>query len=288
MEKVTGKTITKTLFGLFSAAIVLVLPLRTYQYLKIIEPGTGFYKTSDISVWLLYAALALFCLALFVVSLLNKKRIRLSQKLIRKPVNGAACVFFALTLIVNAVTRFGDASSLYFDNQNQMIMKSGVYPLFFEAVFAVLAALYLAVLAIGYFNGRADPSEYKLLAITPLLWSICRILHRFMRTISFVNVSDLFYELFMLVFLMLFFMAMAQVVSRVGTERNDWKLFAYGLPAGIFCLLCFVPRAILVLVGKSELLAVLSGPEVCDLGAALFILSLLLGKMTILDKKDKA
>ena len=148
--------------------------------------------------------------------------------------------------------------------------------------------MYLAVLAIGYFNGRADPSEYELLAITPLLWSICRILHRFMRTISFVNVSDLFYELFMLVFLMLFFMAMAQVVSRVGTERNDWKLFAYGLPAGIFCLLCFVPRAILVLVGKSELLAVLSGPEVCDLGAALFILSLLLGKMTILDKKDKA
>ena len=75
-----------------------------YQYLKIIEPG-WFYKTSDISVWLLYAALALFCLALFVVSLLNKKEEYGCRKLIRKPVNGAACVFFALTLIVNAVTR---------------------------------------------------------------------------------------------------------------------------------------------------------------------------------------
>ena len=51
----------------------------------------------------------------------------------------------------------------------------------------------------------------------------------------------------------MFFMAFAQVTAKVGGKGLEWKLFAYGLPAALFCLLCFVPRVVLMILGKSEL-----------------------------------
>lgn len=76
---------------------------------------------------------------------------------------------------------------------------------------------------------------------------------------------DLFFELLMLVALMLFFMAFAQVVSRVNNKDADWKLIGFGLPAALLCLLCFVPRMAMVILGKGSVLAMLSPPNIATL-----------------------
>jgi hypothetical protein len=166
-------------------------------------------------------------------------------------------------------------------------MKSGALPMLFESVFAVFSGIFFIVLGVAFISGKSNGSEFKLLAIAPLAWSICRIMHRFMRTISFMNVSDLFFELLMIVFLMIFFMAFAQLIARVNHHGADWKLAGFGLPAALLCLLCFVPRAVILFMGEGDLLTTLSPPEYCDLTIALFILALFLDKLRFFEKRGK-
>ncbi len=299
MEKRKLEVNAKLLLGIFSLGIILVLPLRAYQYLTVIESGTGFYEKSNFSVPLLYLLLGIFCGAMFLFALIQKKTIFYSDSRRKRPALGVMSLFAAVTLIIDAVIQSRDFSALYFGPQQNSdyeviinsatsgLMKSGMLPMLLEAVFAVLAALFFTVLGLGFFNGKSNGSEYKLLAVTPLAWSICRILHRFMRTISFMKVSDLFFELLMLVLLMVFFMAFAQLIARVNQNGVDWKIAGFGLPAAMFCLLCFIPRAAMLIMGKGSFLADQSPPEYCDFAIALFIVAFLISKTHISGRKKQ-
>jgi hypothetical protein len=50
------------------------------------------------------------------------------------------------------------------------------------------------------------------------------------------------------------------------------KVFGFGLPAALFCLVCSVPRLILTLIGQSSKLADEYHMEVMLLSSAVFIL----------------
>ncbi len=299
MEKSKFGINAKFLLGIFSAAIILVLPLRVYQYLYIIEPGTGFYEKTNFSIPLMYALLLFFSGVIFLTAWMKRKATFYKNTARKKPVLAITSFIVAITMIVDAAIESGRYSALYNGVQQNSgydiamtgtaggLMKSGVLPLLFEVIFAILASLFFTIMGLNYLTAKSDGSHYKLLAITPLAWCICRILHRFMRTISFIKVSDLFYELFMLVFLMLFFMAFAQLISRVNHTGTDWKLFAFGLPAALLCLLCFVPRIAMLMMGRGEILADLSPPEYCDFAIALFIVAFLISKVHISKKKEQ-
>ncbi len=286
------------LLGFFSFSILLVLPLRVYQYLKIIEPGTGFYKQTDFSVPVLYGLLVFFGGGMLLISFINRRQIALSTTVRKSPGLGIVALLTAVALLVDAVVMYRHFTSLYygtaqnnggelfFESATSGIMKSGALPMLFESVFAVFSAIFFIVLGVAYISGKSNGSEFKLLAIAPLAWSVCRILHRFMRTISFMNVSDLFFELLMIVFLMIFFMAFAQLISRVNHKGVDWKLTGFGLPAALLCLLCFVPRAAILVMGKGNLLTDLSPPEYCDLAVAVFILAFILDKVRFMKREE--
>jgi len=280
------------LFGLFSAGIVLILPVRVYQYLKIIEPVTGFYEKTDFSVVLLYALLAVFCGTIVMVSFARKRAIAYSTTTRKNPALGTLALIVAVTLVIDAVLMSKNYSSLYYgvrtlaDESSGGMMKSGAVPMLFESAFAVLSALFFTILGVGFITGKSNGAEYKLLAITPLAWAICRILHRFMRTISFMRVSDLFFELLMIVCLMVFFMAFAQMIARVNHKGADWKIVGFGLPAALLCLLCFVPRVAMMVMGKGGLLAAQSPPEYVDFALAMFILAFVLTKMRFLKREE--
>ncbi len=286
------------LLGVFSLSVLLVLPLRVYQYLKIIEPGTGFYKQAHWSIPLLYGLLVFFGGAMILISFGNKHKIAFSTTVRKSPGLGIVALATAATFLVDAAVMYRNFTSLYYgttqngpgelflDSATSGIMKSGALPMLFESVFAVFSAIFFIVLGAAYISGKSNGSEFKLLAIAPLAWSISRILHRFMRTISFVNVSALFFELLMIVFLMVFFMAFAQLISRVNHKGADWKLTGFGLPAALLCLLCFVPRAAILVMGKGNLLTDLSPPEYCDLAVAVFILAFILEKVRFLKREE--
>lgn len=284
------------LFIVFIATVILALPMRAFQLMVNVESGTGFWiNHTHFSIFVLYAIIAIGVVLPIVLSLVFKCGLGKTEPgAEKKKLGGVLSFVMAAGLLVDAISRYSSFSDLYFEYSVSAadspmmtyLSKSGALAMGLEAFFAVVSAIYFIMLGIAWLTEK-DPSEYKLLAIMPVFWAIFRIMHRFMRKISFMNVSELFFELLMIVFLMMFFMAFAQVTSKVNGKGLEWKLYAYGLPAAMLSLVCFIPRIVVTVLGKGELIADGSAIEIVDLTAAAFILYVLVDRSRVFRKPIK-
>lgn len=286
------------LFIVFIACVIVALPMRVFQMMVNVEPSTGFWiSRTHFSVFVLYAVAAVGVILPIVLSLVFKSGLGKIEAVPQKKTLGGVLSFLVTVgMLIDAVMRYMSFSDLFFDYQYNgagegvsmmnYLSKSGAIAMGLEAFFAVVSAIFFIMLGIAWLTGK-DPSEYKLLAIMPVFWAIFRIMHRYMRKIAFLNISELFFELMMIVFLMMFFMAFAQVTAKVNGKGLEWKLYAYGLPAALFCLVCFVPRIVVALLGRADLIADGSDIEIIDLTVAAFILFVLVDRSNVFRKERK-
>lgn len=265
-------------------ALLVAVPLRVYQYFKVLEPETGFYSTIDFSVYIIYALLGIAVITAIVIPLINRKKMITVASVKKSPVFLVLSLILAVTIIIDSAGQLMSYFDLYDAAASsgstiaEYVKKQGGTLLLLQAVSGAIAAVYFFVSGLSVSLGNSDGSKLKLLGLTPVLWCIFRLLYKFKRTISFINVSDLLLELFEIVFLMLFFFALAQAVARIDVKTVFWKIFAYGIPAAMFALMCFLPRFILMVTGKSELLNDHYGVSYSDLGAAAYIIYNLLSR----------
>ncbi len=257
------------------AAVLIAIPLRVYQYFKLINPETGFYDETDLSVFVVYAVLAIAMFVCIGFAYIKNKTF--------KPVedNKKSMPYIVMSLIMATgicVDSFGMISD-YFElftagtgayvNVSDYVSAQGGTLMLLQAIFGILSAGYFVISGLTSLN-KINAPKLKFLALAPVGWCIFRLLFRFKRTISFVNVSDLLLEMFMIVFVMMFFLALAQVNSKIDANTVFWKLFAYGFPAVLFSLVCFLPRFILVITGNSELINAAYLPNFSDFTFAIY------------------
>jgi hypothetical protein len=165
-------------------------------------------------------------------------------------------------------------------------MAQGRAPLLIEAVFGVLAAIYMLVFGISYFDGRTTYGQYKFMAITPLFWAMSRIVLRFLSKIAYMNVSDLMLELFMLVFMMLFLLNFARISSDLANAKAMRTVFASGSVAIFFCAVTNLPRLLMVLTANGAALPDEYPFRLCDLGFAIFAFAYIVGAMKCAKEND--
>ena len=280
---------------LFAALMMAVtLPLRIWQQIYLVESETGFWAVDGgrATVVLLYIAMAAMVALPFATGLMLRRRLTLD--LTRKPraLEGAAAILVAVAITVGAAVALHFALSVMSgqeivpglvpqpeESMMQYYLRSGAMAALLEAVFGALSALFFVSLAIV--NLRPAKQNYlnRFLALTPVLWIICRVLRRFSRTIAYLRVSDLFITIAALVLLMLFLLAFAQILSGINNKGREWRLMAAGVPAAALLLLGFLPR--LVAYGFMDLVpsqdAVI---EWVDPAMALFICVFLYGRLT--------
>ena len=259
------------------AAILIAVPIRVYQYAKLINPSTGFFDDKDFSVIVVYGILAVAMIICIVLPYISHKSIPTVT------VGKNSKVFLAVSLVmaagavisgVDLVTDFIDLISnapryLDRDGLSAYISAQGDTLLIAEGFFAALSGFHFLISGLSALNETAV-SKFKILALSPVVWCVFRLLYRFKRTIAFTNVSDLFLELFAIVFAMVFFLAFAQIRSKIDAENIFWKIYAYGLPAAMFALVCFIPKVILLITGKSELINPLHPAYISDLTFAVY------------------
>ena len=267
---------------IFVVAALIAIPVRTLQFFTVLEGGTGFYSETDWSVYLLFGVIAVSILAILVSGFSKRKKLEYSLEATKRPGLSSLSLIAASGLVLDAFSCLAKYSTA--EPSSAVVTESPINAsqliLMLEAVFAVLSAIYFILLWLTYLNGKSNASKIRLLALAPVIWNILRIVMRFMRTISYIRVSDLLFEMIMIAFLILFFMALAQATTGISAEKVEWKIGAYGLPAALLALLCFVPRLIVMLTGNSHLFYSESTVEFCDLGVALFIIGTVLTRVT--------
>lgn len=265
-------------------ALLVAVPLRVYQYFKVLEPETGFYSSNDISVYVMYILLGAAMLLSVLIPLINKKKLITVTSVKKSPVFLVFSLILAVTIIIDSAGQLMnyfdlyDAASAAGGTVTEYVKNQGGTFLLLQAVSGAVAAVYFFVSGLSVSLGNSDGSRLKILGLAPVLWYIFKLLYRFKRTISFTNVSDLMLELFAIVFLMMFFFALAQTVAKIDAQTVFWKIFAYGVPAAMFALMCFLPRFIVMIIGKSELLNTHYGVSYSDLGVAAYIIYNLLSR----------
>jgi hypothetical protein len=182
----------------------------------------------------------------------------------------AGAVISGVDLITDFIDLISNAPRyLDRDGLSAYISAQGGTLLIAEGFFAALSGFHFLISGLSALNENTVP-KFKILALSPVVWCVFRLLYRFKRTIAFTNVSDLFIELFAIVFAMVFFLAFAQIRSKIDAEDIFWKIYAYGLPAAMFALVCFIPKLILLVTGKSELINPLHPVCISDLTFAVY------------------
>lgn len=267
------------------AVLVIAVPVRVGQYLKIIDATTGFYNTIDISVYIVYAVLVIGMLCGLVIPFIRHKSLKPVSLSVKSVGFTAVSLVMAVTLIIDSAAQlldyfelFSSASAYMGQSVNQYISSQGGTLLLLQALFGALSAVYFFITGVTIGLGNSDSSKYRLIALLPTLWCIFKLLYRFKRKISFVNVSDLLLELFFIVFSMMFFFVLAQVNSKIDIkEKGDdlmksvfWKIYGYGVPAAILGLICFLPRLILIVTGNSDHINAQYPLNFSDFGFAVF------------------
>lgn len=245
-ENLSVAILTKVFLMAFAIGTVL----RCIQMAKFIDPETGFFTGGGALNILFFAvlavAIAVFCAVSFLSADCNKTEIGGScDSKIAK-----ATRFMAFGFIIDSigsfsfgVYNFGSASTAYTD-----IMKSGTLPMMLQSFFALFSAIYFFVLASDFSKGTTKAYSRKIMATAPVFWAGARLIYRFLRQISFIEVSDLFLELVMIAFMVMFFMALAQVASGVYKDNVKWRIAGFGLSAGLIAAVLSVSRIVMSLV----------------------------------------
>ena len=245
----------KHLLILFVVSLLLALPIRTYQLLVLVNPENGFYENGDFTVPVLFGAVAVFTLLFVVLSFVSKSVPAPKIKTGKNPLLGIASLLLAGGFVWDVIVIERRIVPQINNNINVDIFRNlfSVYLkenggtfLVLELIFAILAALYFLIFAISHFEGKPHYKKLPIIALAPLCWCMSVLVSKLMKAISFITVSELLFEIFMLVFAMLFFLTFARICSGVFTENSMWGIFGYGFAAAFFGAVVTIPRLVVL------------------------------------------
>ncbi|MBR5441399.1 MAG: hypothetical protein IKV44_00455 [Clostridia bacterium] len=261
MNKLKGSSSAikmKYLLFVFATVFLVALPTRVYQLLALVNTQNGFFENGDITIPVLYAVLFVFVLMFMMLSFLSKEVPSPKLPTGKNPLLGATSIIMIAGLVWDIIavenlvvpkTGMDFNMSIFTSLLKANVQDNGGVLLVLQFVFAVFAIFYFLVFAISHLNGKGSYKEFKLLALSPLCWCITMLVSRLMKAVSFITVSELLFEIFMLVFAMLFFLTFARISSGVFTEDSMWGIYGYGLSACLFAGLVTIPRLVAAFSG---------------------------------------
>lgn len=278
------------IFLIVSFAAVII---RAFQVHSLIEVETGFYKSDSIIIPLLYIFIAVCIVAFMLICYLSKDSARLQSAKIKDTPLCVSCALFAIVFFIDWIKSFTSSFqtgengySLSQTDEYTSLMSTGALPLLLRSVFAFLSGIYFLYLASSYKSGSGKVSEHKYLALTPTFWAASRMLSLFISKISFIRVSDLFLELVMLSFMVLFFLAFAQLTSEIYSDTAQWRVCAYGFAAGMIAACLSITRLFFTLIDSEKYINPSHKFDLCDL--VFFIFSTVLFVAMYKNKNDES
>lgn len=278
-----------------AAGILIALPVRVYQYLNIIDGKTGFFSTwTNPTVFGLYGLCAVMIVLLLVFSSKGAKKTLYNIPQGRNIPIAVTSFIFAASLLADAVYQLMYVRSIIQGTvtTSKLVLGDNAGPslkyfLMAQVLFAALSAAYLMIIGLSYVSKKVNYTDKTFLAIFIVLWGVVRMMTRFMQTVSYRYVSELLFELLMIAFSCIFFMAFIRFSAGLLTERVQLKLFGCGGLAIFFSLLCSVPRYIVLLVGRTDVIYRQSSLySICDLAMPLFIAAVIFGIMGEMQFKE--
>ena len=267
-----GAIILAAVFTLFA------VPLRTFQFLNCMDPETGFWTVRDVTVPVLYAlviAVAVFAFFISLFSGIMPKPEFSKQRDIPLGVSGLLMALgFAWDAFVNvrtAIATYAGLSETEDLSLTYQLISSGTLARFGQVLFAVLSVVSLIFFGISKLTGTTLYESHKVLALSPVVWGVFRLLVHFVEPISYKNVSQLLLEILLVVFAMIFWFAFARIASGVNPDSSMWLFFFGGITAAFLGYVCALAPFVLIITGQGHLIPENRPMQYVDLAFAISV-----------------
>lgn len=266
-----GAIILAAVFTLFA------VPIRTFQYLNCLDPETGFWAVRDVTVPVLYGLVIAVAAFAFVISLFSGIMPKPEFSKQKDVPLGVASLLMVLGFLWDAfanvrqaILTYGEMSASEELSLTYQLISSGTIGRFGQVLFAILSAVSLLFFGISKLTGKALYESHKLLALSPVVWGVFRLLVHFVEPISYKNVSQLLLEIMLVVFAMIFWFAFARIASGVNPDGSMWLFFFGGITAAFLGYVCALAPFILILTGRGDLIPASRPMQYVDLAFAIF------------------
>lgn len=259
--KNTNKNLTlSTLVPVAFISVIVFSVLRSVQLAKFIDSETGFFTGGGAFNTIFYVLLAVVCLVFVVLSFLSAQGAKVDLATFKDKNASLSSVLLAVGLFYDCVDSLVEGGKIFYEIPSlsflngadafKALMSTGALPYMLEGIFAFASAIYVIFLAESFSKGSSVANKHKLMAIAPIAWAGFKMITRFVKQISYIRVSDLFLELMMLACMILFFVALSQVMSGVYCDDSRWRITAFGFSGGVLALCINIPRFIFTFVAK--------------------------------------
>ena len=287
MNRIKIKSLSPTpLLIIMAIATLIAVPLRTFQLTNCVEPSTGFWLKQDFTVPFLTVLLILVVAAAFFISLFSgiMPEAKFTEK--RNIPLGIASILFVFGFLADSVTQMskyvlllGEYDSTKYGSLFTYMVSSGTLALTLQSLFGLLSAIYMAFAAFSFIAESNKYTKVRLLALSPVLWGIAKMIYYFANPISYKNVSQLLLELGTLTFYLLFSLSFARIASGVNEEKSSWVLWFSGISGALFGYVSALAPVVLLVTGKSAYISANYPLQYLDLIFAVFATIVLLSYM---------
>ncbi len=242
---------------IYGAVCAIAMVLRTVQVMLFIDPETGFATGGSVLFTALYILLGATVVCLFIACFLSNETSDAELSGMKSVLLSNAAFALDLCFILKFDKNVFASGTAVFDVFGgstieifRSLMLTETLPNFLGGVFALPSAGYMFIASGSFRKGNSKIAKHRILALSPLCWVACKFINRFVKQISFIEVSDLLLELIMLAFCLAFFYAFAQVAGGVYSEDARWRLVALGFLSSLMCFVVGVPRLIGLIFDK--------------------------------------
>lgn len=237
MEKKAVKR--KYAWMVLAIGAVVVLPLRLYESLFLLEPKTGFYSDGGKASLVTAVLMAVFAAAAAVIGVRGGQPLAVKYRV--RSIPTAVCSAFAgaLLLIVSAgglvAPPQGDSSVIY-----RIFSASGI-----------AAGVVFLMQSYGFSTGLSLLEKHPVAALLPSAWGCFGMMVLFVEFSAVVNSADNAYYTGTAIFLLLFLFSQAKMFTGVESEKSGKLIYAAGFPAVLLSLATSVPGIVLFAAGES-------------------------------------
>lgn len=240
-------------------ALALALPIRVYQQLLLVDETTGFFTDHNISAILISILLMIGCIYPIAACRMDKK-IPESGGFHKDVVTGILVLFTATALAVDSLKKLLDVASGEEEALTDGIAAIAPHPLLYSilAVLGFAAAIVLVITGISYIWGVHLLRSVPVVTLLPPLWCCMGLIVLFVKFTEVINTTENVYQMFSIIFLLLFLSAQSKLSVGIDVERNSRLVFAWGFPTALMGIVTSVPNLIVVLFGLERYSAIWS------------------------------
>ena len=223
---------------LMAAALgFLLVLLRVYQSLRVIDPSTGFF-TADAGFTkpLFYILAAVIALGVPLVCWLCPLSKAEYIAAVKNIPHAIACILLAAAIGYDCYTVKNTSGQAVSNSVRHILSQSGDRLTMAAIVMGVLACIALVLTAVSFIAGKDYIMSVRILQLAPALWALCKCMRYFSVNASYINNSAMLLCIFADVFLMIFFFEYARKITGIAGDGNSPSFLGTALVTAILQL----------------------------------------------------